>query len=162
MTSIIRNTATNVISRTLRATRITTTVTPFRSAIKQSISQHSFVQQSRAFASFTSSRVCNVDDDAELRTLLKANSSGLVVVDWTASWCSPCRVIAPYYEELSAMPENQSITFIKADIDELPDASREAGVEAVPTFHFIKDNKMVAQLQGANMNKLKDLLEQHR
>jgi thioredoxin 1 len=157
----MRNAAANIVRRTLCSTQL-----PSRSCIRPinfvNKRQHQFVQQSRAFATSPQSRVHTVDDDEELRTVLSANPSGLVIVDWSASWCGPCRAVAPYYDELSAMPENESVTFVKADIDELPDASREAGVEAVPTFHFIKGNKIVAQLQGANMNRLKDLLEQHR
>jgi thioredoxin 1 len=100
-----------------------------------------------------------VKDDAELRSLLEKSGEKLVIVDWTAAWCGPCKQIAPVYESLSN--ENKNVVFIKADIDTLQDASVEAGVQSVPTFHFIKNNELVAEFSGADQNKLKTLIKQH-
>ena len=100
-----------------------------------------------------------VNDDLELRRLLRLHAERLVVVDWFATWCGPCRAIKPVYEQLSE--ENKHVVFIRADIEELPDASAQAGVEAVPCFHFIKGDELVAVLTGADEVKLRELVKQH-
>ena len=99
-----------------------------------------------------------VKDDNDLRKLLETNSDKLVIVDWTAGWCGPCKQIAPVYESLSK--EHTNVVFIKADIDTLQDASVEAGVQSVPTFHFIKNNELVGEFSGADQNKLKSYIKQ--
>jgi len=100
-----------------------------------------------------------VEDDLELRSLIQRNPTKLVVVDWFATWCGPCQAIAPVYEQLSV--EHKGVVFIGADIEEMPDASAQAGVQAVPCFHFIKGNELVAVLTGADEVKLKELIKQH-
>jgi len=113
---------------------------------------------------FKASSIQYPDDDAEMRSLIEdaQKKNRLAVIDWSASWCPPCRAIAPLYEKLSKQPENKHVTFIKADIEDLPDASYEAGVESVPTFHFIKNNQLVAAFSGADAEKLQQLIQEHR
>ena len=107
---------------------------------------------------FTASTVRYVEDDLELRSIINRDPQKLVVVDWFATWCGPCQAIAPLYEQLSV--ENKNVVFIGADIEEMPDASAQAGVQAVPCFHFIKGNELVAVLTGADEVKLRELVKQ--
>jgi len=108
----------------------------------------------------TAATIQYVEDDLEIRSLIQSNPNKLIVIDWFATWCGPCRAIAPLYEQLSA--EMKDVVFISADIEELPDASAQAGVQSVPCFHFIKNNELVAVLTGADENKLRKLVEQHK
>ena len=75
---------------------------------------------------------------------------------------APCRAIAPVFDALSLHDDNESVTFIRADVEQLPDASAEADVQSLPTFHFIRGNKLVAQIVGADEQRLRDALAQHR
>nr|ABK24945.1 unknown [Picea sitchensis]ABK25545.1 unknown [Picea sitchensis] len=76
----------------------------------------------------------------------------LVVVDFTATWCGPCRVISPVFVELSKkFPE---IFFLKVDVDELRDVAQEWDVEAMPTFIFIRDGRAVDKVVGAKKDDL--------
>jgi len=104
--------------------------------------------------------VTKVLDDEDLRSALSTAGSKLVVVDWYAEWCAPCRRIAPMLEELAG--KTPEALFLKADIDTLEDASVEAGVQSVPTFHFIKDGQLVAEFSGADINKLRELVAEHK
>lgn len=75
-----------------------------------------------------------------------------VVVDFTATWCGPCRVISPVFVELSKkFPE---IFFLKVDVDELRDVAQEWDVEAMPTFIFIRDGRAVDKVVGAKKDDL--------
>jgi thioredoxin 1 len=75
-----------------------------------------------------------------------------VVVDFTASWCGPCKSIAPFFEELAAKyPE---IEFVKIDVDELEDVAGECGISAMPTFQVYSNGVKVSEMTGADKEKL--------
>jgi len=74
------------------------------------------------------------------------------VVDFTATWCGPCRIISPVFVELSK--KFSEIVFLKVDVDELRDVAQEWDVEAMPTFIFIKDGKAIDKTVGANKAEL--------
>merc|ERR1712050_472571 len=86
----------------------------------------------------------------EFENIIKKHKK--VVVDFTASWCGPCKKIAPFFEELAS--KNRQIQFVKVDVDENEDAARSSGVRAMPTFHFYRDGVKVDEMQGANDKEL--------
>ena len=94
---------------------------------------------------------------ASMDELKKALEQPKVVTYYTASWCGPCRAIAPVFEKLEA--EYESITFAKVDIDQLPDAASDAKIMSVPTFHFYKDQQLLGQFAGADKQKLEDTVD---
>ncbi|KAL3639126.1 hypothetical protein CASFOL_017033 [Castilleja foliolosa] len=79
-------------------------------------------------------------------------SKKLVVVDFTASWCGPCRFIAPVFAEIAK--KTTHVIFVKVDVDELEAVAKEYAVEAMPTFLFIKEGKEVDRLKGARKEDL--------
>ena len=88
-----------------------------------------------------------------------ANDSGAVVY-FTATWCGPCRMISPIFEELASSAE-ASKTFLKVDVDDQPEIAAAAQVTAMPTFHFYKAGKLLDKMVGADVNKLQDLTKAH-
>ncbi|KAI4336838.1 hypothetical protein L6164_015318 [Bauhinia variegata] len=86
-------------------------------------------------------------------------SKKLIVVDFTASWCGPCRFIAPILAEIAKkMP---GVIFLKVDVDELKTVSEEWGIEAMPTFLFLKDGKLVDKVVGAKKEELQLTIAKH-
>ncbi|CAI9768023.1 unnamed protein product [Fraxinus pennsylvanica] len=87
-------------------------------------------------------------------------TSNLMVIDFTTSWCGPCRYMEPAMNEFAAMYTD--VEFIKIDVDELEDAAQEFEVHVLPTFMLIKKGKEVDKLVGANKEELRKKIEKQR
>lgn len=72
-----------------------------------------------------------------------------VVVDFWATWCGPCRTIAPIIEQL-ASEYNGKIKVGKLDVDENPQTAIKYGVRSIPTVLFLKNGKVVDTILGAH------------
>ncbi|KAL8166091.1 hypothetical protein V2J09_007590 [Rumex salicifolius] len=89
----------------------------------------------------------------------ESSSNKLVVVDFTASWCGPCRMIAPILADLAK--KKTDVVFVKVDVDEVKEVAEEWSVEAMPTFIFLKNGKLVEKVVGANKDLLLATTEKH-
>jgi len=102
--------------------------------------------------------VKHIKSSSEFRSQL-AQGSNLIVVDFFATWCGPCKRISPFLEQLSN--EMSNVVFLKVDVDELEEIAREENISAMPTFYLYKNGKKIADLVGADQARLKSLIEQH-
>ena len=85
-------------------------------------------------------------------------SSGLVLVDFWATWCGPCRMQAPVLEKLDTELQG-SVKICKVDVDENPGLAQRFGVSSIPTLVVIRDGKAVKGVVGLhNLEQLKALL----
>lgn len=84
------------------------------------------------------------------------NSDKLTVIDFSAKWCGPCRMISPYFVELSQQSDFSNVQFLKIDVDDVEAAAQKYEVEAMPTFVFIKNGREIedARLTGASKDRL--------
>ncbi|KAL0285499.1 UNVERIFIED_CONTAM: Thioredoxin H2 [Sesamum angustifolium] len=83
----------------------------------------------------------------------------LMVVDFSATWC-PCKFMEPVFNNLAA--KYTDVDFVKIDVDELSDVSREFGVQAMPTFLMLKQGKEVERVIGAKKDELEQKIRKHR
>ena len=86
-----------------------------------------------------------VTDDAFAADVLESDRP--VVVDFTASWCAPCRVMTPVLEELAA--EREDLRFVQLDIDANPATAARYDVMAAPTFMVFNRGEPVLTLVGS-------------
>lgn len=84
----------------------------------------------------------------------------LVVVDFYATWCGPCKVIAPKIEEMAK--EMTDVVFLKVDVDECEDVAQAHGISCMPTFLFMRDSKKIDEFSGASEAKLREFVNKHR
>ena len=136
--------------------------------------------------------VKQVKDKAEFDGLTKGEL--VTVVDFTATWCGPCKRISPVFVELAevslgggqgkgareglAVRATNDLTtapfqtspfqtyagkanFIKVDVDEAEDITKECGISCMPTFHFYKNGAKLEEMMGASEQQLKDLCAKH-
>ena len=87
-----------------------------------------------------------------------ANGGKPLVIDFTATWCPPCKRIGPIYEGHAAnYPE---LVLKKLDVDANSEGAQAAGIQAMPTFKVYKDGAEVNSMRGASDQGLIDLLDQ--
>ncbi|XP_042258361.1 thioredoxin b [Thunnus thynnus] len=98
--------------------------------------------------------VREVESLDDFNNILKEAGDKLVVVDFTATWCGPCKQIGPEFVKLSEKPENKNVIFLKVDVDEAEDVSSHCGINCMPTFHFYKNGQKVDEFSGANLQTL--------
>lgn len=83
--------------------------------------------------------------DTELNELL--TKSGLVVVDYTATWCGPCRVISPFIDKLAEEYTGRAQVF-KIDLDQNKENAKKFKIRSIPAVLLFKDGELVEHLVG--------------
>lgn len=101
--------------------------------------------------------IVNVQDATFNQTV----SEGVVLVDFWAPWCGPCKMIAPVLEELDR-EVGGSLTIAKVNVDDNPETAGQLGIMSIPTLKLFKDGAEVASIVGFSpLADLKKLVEPH-
>ncbi|MCB0393854.1 MAG: thioredoxin [Bdellovibrionales bacterium] len=89
------------------------------------------------------------------------NSNNVVLVDFWAEWCGPCRALGPKLDEIST-ELNGKMTVAKVNVDENPETPAKYGVRSIPTLILFKNGQEVDQIIGNHPKEnIKALIEKH-
>ncbi|MFS9071885.1 thiol reductase thioredoxin [Streptococcus sp. HMSC062B01] len=83
-------------------------------------------------------------------TFEQETKNGLVLVDFWATWCGPCRMQGPVLDRLSEEFSEDKLKIVKIDVDENPLTARSFGIMSIPTLLFKKDGQVVKQVAGVH------------
>lgn len=91
---------------------------------------------------------------------IAANYPGQVVlIDFWATWCGPCRMQAPILDQLAEEVHEDDLKICKMDVDENPNTARQFGIMSIPTLLFKKDGQVVKQVAGVHTKaQLKEII----
>ncbi|XWS34935.1 hypothetical protein CRYUN_Cryun21dG0080200 [Craigia yunnanensis] len=112
-------------------------------------------------ANASTPKIVEMQSTSQWRAQLEASKqcNKLLVIDFTATWCGPCKWMEPAIEEYATIYAD--VQFIKIDVDMLADVAREFNVEAMPTFVLVKKGKEVGRIVGARKAELQKMIEKH-
>ncbi|KAI5261248.1 DUF1000-domain-containing protein [Aureobasidium subglaciale] len=100
-----------------------------------------------------SSKIVHIESAQQFSSLL--SSSRIVVTDFYADWCGPCKAIAPFYEQLaSSLTRPGQITFTKVNTDNHKDITQTYSITAMPTFMVFKNGRETQRIRGADPKAL--------
>ncbi|KAI9776539.1 MAG: hypothetical protein M1839_009520 [Geoglossum umbratile] len=100
----------------------------------------------------------HITSAAQLRSILSAHN--VVVADFYADWCGPCKAIAPAYEQFSkSLSKPGKVAFVKVNTDDQQDIARKYEITAMPTFLIFKESREVKRIRGADARALKEAID---
>jgi thioredoxin len=99
----------------------------------------------------------SIGSPAEWQTLL--TDTNVVIADFYADWCGPCKMIAPHYERLAKEHSRpKKVAFAKVNVDSQSTIARTNGVAAMPTFKIFHGGNCVETIKGANPSALAEAI----
>ena len=96
------------------------------------------------------------------KTFSEETDKGLVLIDFWAPWCGPCRMQAPILEQLANEYEEDELKIVKMDVDENPETPASFGIMSIPTLLLKKDGQVVDKAVGVHTkDQLKEMVASH-
>ncbi|CAH2000664.1 unnamed protein product [Acanthoscelides obtectus] len=95
---------------------------------------------------------------SEFTDKLQSAGDKLVIADFYADWCAPCKMVGPKFAEL--IKNFPDVVILTINLDDNEELGQDYGIESMPTFVLLKHSEVVATYVGTNMDKLKKVIEQ--
>lgn len=100
--------------------------------------------------------ITHIYDDNFVSEVL--NEENLVVVDFSASWCMPCKMLKMVLEQIA--DENEELKIVSLDVDESPITSTNYEIQSIPTLLFLKDGVVIDEVIGfCPKNYIQDIID---
>lgn len=96
--------------------------------------------------------VTHINSKAEFDQIL-SSFSGVIIADFFATWCGPCKMLSPIMEELAAEVNPEQVKILKIDIDEVGELAQEYGITSVPTVFVGVNHEIKEGFLGANQKE---------
>ena len=106
--------------------------------------------------------IVNINNEEHLNKLSNDFKDRIIIIDFWAVWCAPCKMFAPTFHKLQ-QEYYKDFIFAKINVDENPFIAQNFGISSIPTTLFIKGGQVLKMLVGAmNYDTLKQTLERYR
>lgn len=102
--------------------------------------------------------IYTLPDIETYNNLVSNNRDKLIVIDFTAKWCGPCKRIAPMYSQLSKSMPN--VIFCKCDVNDNEELTKMFNIKSMPTFIYIRDGKVITSVLGADITRVYNTCQQ--
>ncbi len=97
--------------------------------------------------------------EESLQFLIESSEARPLLAWLTASWCGPCKEVAPFVDRLSEKSPGMDV--IKIDIDDFPAIAEDLEISSVPTFIMFENKAVVARVIGANGSKIEEMIRRY-
>ena len=95
------------------------------------------------------------------KTFNEETDKGLVLIDFWATWCGPCRMQAPILDQLEQEYDEEEFRIAKMDVDENPETPQQFGIMSIPTLMLKKDGQVVEKAVGVHSKEqLRQMIDQ--
>ena len=96
------------------------------------------------------------------KTFNEETDKGLVLIDFWATWCGPCRMQAPILDQLEQEYDEEEFRIAKMDVDENPETPQQFGIMGIPTLMLKKDGQVVEKAVGVHSKEqLRQMIDQY-
>ena len=96
------------------------------------------------------------------KTFNEETDKGLVLIDFWATWCGPCRMQAPILDQLEQEYDEEEFRIAKMDVDENPETPQKFGIMSIPTLMLKKDGQVVEKAVGVHSKEqLRQMIDQY-
>uniref|UniRef100_A0A1A9ZLV0 Thioredoxin domain-containing protein n=1 Tax=Glossina pallidipes TaxID=7398 RepID=A0A1A9ZLV0_GLOPL len=102
----------------------------------------------------------SVQSKEDMEKQINEAGDKLIVIDFYASWCGPCKIISPKLEELSVQYSDKALV-LKVNVDDCEEIALEYNVTSMPTFVFMKNRQIIDIFVGGNPEKLVKNMEKY-
>ncbi|XP_013368741.1 PREDICTED: thioredoxin domain-containing protein 8 isoform X3 [Chinchilla lanigera] len=99
-----------------------------------------------------------IKDMKEFTAFLKAAGPKLVVVEFSAKWCGPCKLMGPVFHAMSLKYKN--VMFAIVDVDESEELAESCNIQAIPTFQMFKQTQKIFEFSGADPKQLEAKIQE--
>lgn len=97
------------------------------------------------------------------KEFIEKTDNGLVLIDFWATWCGPCRMQSPILDQLSEEYSESEVKIVKMDVDENPETPASFGIMSIPTLVLKKDGEVVEKAVGVHSKEqLKAMIDQYK
>ncbi|XP_055488431.1 thioredoxin-like [Leucoraja erinacea] len=102
--------------------------------------------------------VRRLESQKDFEMVIKEAGCKLVVIDFQATWCGPCKIIAPTFHKLAE--NNPSVIFCEVDVDDAADIAEHCNIKCMPTFVYYKNGERLFDFSGANHTTLEQKVKE--
>ena len=119
------------------------------------------IENNKKKSGFTINEAGQIANEDLFASIISKFRGKVLLVDFWATWCGPCRMQAPILDQLAEEVHEDDLKICKMDVDENPNTARQFGIMSIPTLLFKKDGQVVKQVAGVHTKaQLKEIIEE--